>query len=267
MIHCDWGGIKMPVEECPARNCIQVTQVPTCFWNRWGELSVQGTKYQEAVEVIEISVLLLGNRTAALGKVESSPSRHEVGMTHQPHCLCMNGAVLEAGAKLGHPHKRGSLEHIKIQGHGGRKERIQRSPVHCPHAASAPSTGRLGRQGNTPNSVRLLPGYSSQSVQFWALHPVPWTANTDCTKAGERKRKSSAILCISVPELYSTLRKRRDQLLQFQKRELSPLMEGRDSILCAHRLDCYSASSVLLTIAENAHLLRATPSNAVWELN
>lgn len=77
-------------------------------------------------------------------------------MTHQPHCLCMNVAVLDVSAKLGHPHKRGSLEHIKIQGHGGRKERIQRLTVHCPQAASVPSTGRSGRQRSTPNSVRLL---------------------------------------------------------------------------------------------------------------
>lgn len=54
MIHCGWGGIEMAAEECAASNCIQVTQVPTCSWNRCGELSVQGTKYQEAVEVIEI---------------------------------------------------------------------------------------------------------------------------------------------------------------------------------------------------------------------
>lgn len=45
----------MPVEERAASNCIQVTLVPTCSWDRWGELNVQGTKYQEVVEVIGIT--------------------------------------------------------------------------------------------------------------------------------------------------------------------------------------------------------------------
>lgn len=45
----------MSVEECAASNCIQVTQVPTCSWDRWGQPSVQGTKYLEAVKVLEIT--------------------------------------------------------------------------------------------------------------------------------------------------------------------------------------------------------------------
>lgn len=45
----------MSAEECAASNCIQVTQVPTCSWDRWGQPSIQGTKYPEAVKVLEIS--------------------------------------------------------------------------------------------------------------------------------------------------------------------------------------------------------------------
>lgn len=192
----------MPVEECAASNCVQVTQVPTCSWNRWGELSVQGTEYQEVVEVIEIPENLCccwGTEHQQWGQVESCPSRHWVGMTHQPHCLCMNGATLEASAKLGYPHKRGSLEHIKIQGNGGGKERIQRSPVCFPHAASAPSTGRLGRQEDTPNSVRLPPGYSSQCHSGLSILSPEWpTLTVQKLKKGKgRAQQSCASLSLS----------------------------------------------------------------------
>lgn len=45
----------MSVEEHAASNCIQVTQVTICSWDRWGEPSVQRTRYQNVVNVLEIT--------------------------------------------------------------------------------------------------------------------------------------------------------------------------------------------------------------------
>lgn len=38
----------MSEKESAASSCTQVTQPPTCSWDRWGKPSVQRTKYQVA---------------------------------------------------------------------------------------------------------------------------------------------------------------------------------------------------------------------------
>lgn len=44
----------MSKEESAASSCTQVTQLPTCSWERWGKPSVQRTKYQ-VVKMPEIT--------------------------------------------------------------------------------------------------------------------------------------------------------------------------------------------------------------------
>lgn len=198
---------------------------------------------------------MLGNRTAAEAQVESSPSRHEVGMTHQPHCLCMSGATLETSADLGYPHRRGSLEHIKIQGNGVRNERIQRSTVHCPHAASA-SAASLGGKG----TLQILSGFHQGTAASQChsglsiLSPERPTLIVQKLKEGKGRAQQS---------LLQYLEKKKGPASVVLEEGVVPLRMGQDSSLCANRLGCYSSSPLFITIAENAHLLRATPSIAV----
>lgn len=179
---------------------------------------------QNTREVLAITCGIDGEQNSSNRARESSLALQDIKQawcTNHNICIC-NCGILDSSVKLGYLLHRGQCQPgtINIQGQGSGKERIQRSSVHCSHAASYPSAWRSGRQGGTPRDVGLPPKYSSQSVLLYNLHP----ANTVPTKAEERKRKSSAVQSISTPELFlcSNLRKRMDSSLYSFRRASCP---------------------------------------------